>query len=72
MDISTYLIDESLTQQEFADQVGVTQGRVSQWLKGEKIPAERCIQIEAATGGKVTRYDLRPDVFGPATQLKAA
>ncbi len=31
-----------------------------------RVPAERVLAIEAATHGKVTRYDLRPDVFGPA------
>lgn len=28
--------------------------------------------IETATAGKVTRYDLRPDIFGPAPKRKAA
>jgi DNA-binding transcriptional regulator YdaS (Cro superfamily) len=36
---------------------------VHKWIK-TKSPAERCIQIELATEGKVTRYELRPDVFG--------
>lgn len=66
MDIAAYLKENSLTQEEFASMVGVTQGRVSHWLGGEKIPAERCVQIEIATDGKVSREDLRPDVF--ATQ----
>ena len=48
--------------------LSVTQGRVWQWLNDSsaKIPAERCIAIESATNGAVTRYDLRPDIFGPA------
>lgn len=25
-----------------------------------------CVRIERATSGAVTRYDLRPDIFGPA------
>lgn len=66
MDIAAYLKSKELSQQEFADLTGVTQGRVSQWLKGERIPAERCAAIETATAGAVTRYDLRPDVFGAA------
>jgi DNA-binding transcriptional regulator YdaS (Cro superfamily) len=30
------------------------------------VPADRCLPIERATGGAVTRYDLRPDIFGDA------
>lgn len=35
-------------------------------------PAHHCLAIEEATGGKVTRYQLRPDVFGPAPNGKGA
>lgn len=35
-------------------------------LAGKGVPAEYCRAIEAATGGQVTRYQLRPDVFGDA------
>lgn len=73
MNITDYLNDASLTQQEFAALVGVTQGRVSHWLGGEKVPAERCVVIERVTGGRVTRNDLRPDIFGERPdQLRAA
>ena len=74
MNIADYLSEAPLTQQEFAALVGVTQGRVSHWLNGEKVPAERCVQIEVATGGKITRSELRPDIFGerPTYQQKAA
>lgn len=36
---------------------------VNQWKTGKrKVPAERCPDIELATGGKVTCEDLREDV----------
>lgn len=60
------------SQSLLAAQVGVTQGRVWQWCNGDRVPAERCADIERATAGQVTRYDLRPDVFGPAPQGKEA
>lgn len=73
MNIADYLTEVPLTQQEFAKLIGVTQGRVSHWLNGEKVPPERCVKIEAATGGKITRNDLRPDVFATQPdQLRAA
>ncbi len=45
-----------------AQAVGVTPPVVSDWVTGKKgIPMERCTAIERATGGAVTRKDLRPD-----------
>lgn len=42
--------------------LGVSQPTVSDWCTGKKrVPVERCVPIEAATGGFVTRKDLRPD-----------
>lgn len=60
------------SQSLLASNVGVTQGRVWQWCNGDRVPAERCADIERATDGAVTRYDLRPDVFGPAPQGQEA
>jgi DNA-binding transcriptional regulator YdaS (Cro superfamily) len=33
---------------------------ISQWLK---VPAERVLIVEKATNGKVSREEMRPDVF---------
>lgn len=60
-----------LTQEKFAEAIGKRQSYVSMLLhrttkKGRPVPAEICPAIEQATAGKVTRYDLRPDVFGAA------
>lgn len=44
----------------------VSQPRVHYWVtKASKIPAEMCGPIEVATGGRVKRSDLRPDLFLP-------
>lgn len=42
----------------------VAQSHISYWLETDKVPAEHCRAIEKITDGKVTRYQLRPDVFG--------
>lgn len=47
-----------------ASLLGVVQGAVSNWKKRKRVPASRCLAIEQATGGAVTRYELRPDVYG--------
>lgn len=36
---------------------------VHKWVCSGVVPAERVIAIEAATGGKVSRHDLRPDIY---------
>ena len=53
------------TQAEFAQACRISQGLVSQFLSGAKQPGWRtCQQIERVTDGKVTRYQLRSDIFG--------
>lgn len=43
------------------------QGHVWAWLNRDgQLPPEFCLPVEALYG--VSRYDLRPDVFGPAPE----
>lgn len=42
--------------------VGVRPPVVSDWCAGKKsVPVQRCVAIERATAGAVSRKDLRPD-----------
>lgn len=50
-------------QYKFADAVLFSQGSVSRALASGKMPAEMCVNVEVATGGKITREMLRPDIF---------
>jgi len=53
------------TQAEFAQACEISQGLVSQFLSGAKQPGWRtCQGIERVTGGRVTRHQLRSDIFG--------
>jgi len=54
--------------------VAVKQQYVWKWLRSSSPvpPAEHCRAIEDITQGAVTRYDLRPDVFGPAPECECA
>ena len=42
--------------------INVTPQAISQW---DRVPAERALAVEQATGGKVTRHELRPDIYPP-------
>ena len=50
-------------QSALARKLGVTQGTVWKWLtKATRISAENAIKIDKATGGKVPKKALRPDI----------
>jgi DNA-binding transcriptional regulator YdaS (Cro superfamily) len=56
------------SQDSLADTLQIKSPSITGWRDRNRVPAERCREIEAATHGRVTRYQLRPDVFGPAPQ----
>ncbi len=43
-----------------ADMLGVKRQTFYQW---QRVPAERVLQIETATQGKLTRHEMRPDLY---------
>jgi DNA-binding transcriptional regulator YdaS (Cro superfamily) len=73
MDIKSYIepmtADEKL---EFADKAKTSVAYISQLIHGHrKAGLKTAHAIELASGGAVTRFDLRPDIFG-AKQDSAA
>lgn len=55
------------SQTELARRIGCSQVFVHQMVHGLRgVSARLCLPIERATNGAVTRYDLRPDIFGEA------
>lgn len=61
-------------QTQLAKLIGVRQSHVWNWLNRSLgvVPADYCRAIEEATNGAVTRYELRPDVFGEAVECECA
>ncbi len=57
-------VEKAGSQLKLAAILGIKPPSVTGWYDRGRVPAERCIAIELATG--VSRHDLRPDVFGPA------
>lgn len=47
-----------------ASAVGVSPQVVNNWRLRGQVPAKWCMAVESATKAAVTRYELRPDVFG--------
>ena len=43
-----------------ASLLGISSQAVSQW---DRCPVERVLDVERATGGKVSRHELRPDIY---------
>ena len=78
MDLQSYLNECGLTRAAFAAALkkhgaSVTSQAVKVWADKKHGPSPKMFgAIEAATGGKVTRQDLRPDIFGPAPKKRRA
>jgi DNA-binding transcriptional regulator YdaS (Cro superfamily) len=52
------------SQKALAKAISRPQSRISEVINLQgKIPAEWCLPIEQVTGGKVTRHQLRPDLY---------
>jgi transcriptional regulator with XRE-family HTH domain len=63
--IRQFLERQKLTQEEFADQIGVSQGVVSHWLSGKKRPSlDNLLSISAITSTPIEKLiaDLQTDV----------
>ena len=46
--------------QKLADILGIKRQALYMW---DQVPSKRVIPIENATGGKVTRQEMRPDLY---------
>lgn len=57
------------SQSALARVLGCTPQNVQKWCASGRIPAERVLRVEEATG--VSRHDLRPDLY-PQETLTAA
>lgn len=52
--------------------IGVSQARISQWIKGELIPLRYFPRIVQATTGQVTAHELLDDELAKIEQLPEA
>ena len=52
------------SQTAVANKLEISPQAVSQWLTSGQVPVNRVLDIETLVNGKVTRYQLRPDIYG--------
>lgn len=52
------------SQAELARKIGKKQAHIWNWLhRDHRVPADMAMRIEEATAGRVTRHELRPDLY---------
>jgi DNA-binding transcriptional regulator YdaS (Cro superfamily) len=62
MKLADYFASERGAQTRLFELTGIHRPLLSNYARGVRpVPIERCLVIEEATGGKVTRRDLRDD-----------
>lgn len=73
MDIWTKIKQACGSDAELARRLGVTPMTINHWKRRglKRIPADRVLAVEKATGGQVTRHELRPDLY-PIERIDAA
>jgi DNA-binding transcriptional regulator YdaS (Cro superfamily) len=62
MKLADYLAKHSISQIALANHLGVSQGRVWQWLNGEKVTPKYCPEIEKWSNREVTCEELNDSV----------
>lgn len=53
-------------QSALAEKLKIKPQSVQGWVVSGKVPVKRVLAVEEAVGGQVTRYELRPDIYGEA------
>ncbi len=62
MNLKNYISSGFGKAKQLAEEIGVHPSFLSQMVNGNRpISPERCVAIEQATNGEVTRKDLRPE-----------
>lgn len=62
MNLHDYLSAERGRQARICKEIGAHAPDLSRWATGQRpVPVDKCLKIERATGGDVTRRDLRPN-----------
>jgi DNA-binding transcriptional regulator YdaS (Cro superfamily) len=62
--LTHYRQQTGMTQQALAVQLDTTRATINRWESGVRtITAEKSVEIETRTKGRISRAELRPDLF---------
>ena len=62
--LDAYLTKNGITQRQFADRLGCSQGLISQWINGKtEMTGQWAVKIERETRKAVRRQDLLPALY---------
>lgn len=71
--LATYRKKHGLTQEQFADMLGCSQGMITHIERGRRtFSPQVAIQVEQITAGEIKKSDLRPDIFTDSGNFSAA
>jgi len=68
-EVEKFIAESGLTKTAFADICGVTRGALRYW---KHVPAEYVLRLEKASGGKLSRHVMRPDIYPVERRRRAA
>ena len=73
MDITSYLQKTGMTATAFAKKAECSQPSMSLYISKDRKPGPKAVfRIEKASDNMVTRYDLRPDIYGEMPKRRKA
>ncbi|WP_083773321.1 YdaS family helix-turn-helix protein [Methylovorus glucosotrophus] len=50
----------------------ISEQAIHKWVKSGRIPTERVRDVEELINFQITRYEMRPDIYGTQPENKAA
>jgi DNA-binding transcriptional regulator YdaS (Cro superfamily) len=62
-DIVKSVVEAAGGSSNLARHLGIKPQAISQW---RRVPVNRVLEVEKLIEGKYTRYEIRPDIYGPA------
>jgi DNA-binding transcriptional regulator YdaS (Cro superfamily) len=64
-------VDHFGSQAALAEEMGCSQQQISYLLKAKSISADMAKKLHDATDGKVSKFQLRPDIFDTPRRVRA-
>lgn len=60
-DVSGFFLIKKKKKRAMRERMGITRQAINKWLRDNKVPYKRLLQVEQATG--IPRHELAPELF---------